>query len=198
MCGTLPRCVPLDQCTRLLGLIIVALFCSMVRRIRISPPGKILLRNPCCSRYVMGSTLSGVCWPSRQILYARMDRHNAYWNSFWGNSRYGNAFLSGEPQEYSVHNPQHEFHRTLLLLLVLQTATVWSWRHRSILAPLGMVCWLVAAPGIDPATVSQVAANTWIKRHTRQCVRFEVCGTIHLMRSIFSRCKSYASDVRLS
>jgi len=116
-----------------------------------------------------------------------MDRHTAYWNrlfvwaffgnryarwtailpigtGFWGKLRgYSNAFLSGEPQEYIGHNPAARIAiATLLLLLVLQTATGVVLAGTDLFwPPLGrwFAGW-VAAPGIDPATVSQLAANT--------------------------------------
>ena len=110
-----------------LGLIIVGAILLNDDTLGISTPGKILLKQiHVVLGYVMGLDLIWrFVWAFFGNRYARWTAMLPIGTGFWGKLRgYGNAFLSGEPQEYVGHNPAARIAiAALLLLLILQTAT---------------------------------------------------------------------------
>jgi len=149
-----------------LGLIIVGVILLNDDALGISSNGKILLKQiHVVLGYVMGLNLIWrFVWAFFGNRYARWGAMLPYGSGFWGKLRaYGNAFLSGEPQEYVGHNPAARLAiAVLLLLLVLQAATGVILAGTDLFwPPFGrwFAGW-VAATGIDPATVSSLAPNT--------------------------------------
>jgi Ni/Fe-hydrogenase 1 B-type cytochrome subunit len=148
------------------GLIVVGTILLNDDALGISVPGKILLKQiHVVLGYVMGLNLIWrFVWAFFGNRYARWAAILPYGTGFWGKLRgYGNAFMSGEPQEYVGHNPAARIAiAALLLLLVLQIATGVILAGTDLFWPPlgGWFAGWVAAPGIDPAMVSPLAANT--------------------------------------
>jgi len=96
--------------------------------------------------------------------YARWNAILPYGRGYWRKLRaYGNAFFSGQPQEYVGHNPAARLAiAVLLLLLLLQAATGLILAGTDLFwPPFGR--WFaewVAAAGVDPAMVSSLSTNT--------------------------------------
>jgi Ni/Fe-hydrogenase 1 B-type cytochrome subunit len=149
-----------------LGLIIIGAILLNDDALGISITGKILLKEVhVVLGYVMGLNLIWrFVWAFFGNRYARWTAILPIGTSFWGKLRsYGNAFLSGEPQEYIGHNPAARVAiAALFLLLVLQIATGVVLAGTDLFWPPlgGWFAGWVAATGIDPATVSPLASNT--------------------------------------
>ena len=149
-----------------LGLIVVGVILLNDDALGLSANGKILLKQiHVVIGYVMGLNLIWrFVWAFFGNRYARWSAMLPYGSGFWGKLRaYGDAFLSGEPQEYIGHNPAARIAiAVLLLLLVLQAATGVILAGTDLFWPPfgGWFAGWVAATGIDPATVSPLAPNT--------------------------------------
>ena len=148
------------------GLIVVGVMLLNDDLLGLSADGKILLKEiHVVLGYVMGLNLIWrFVWAFLGNRYARWSAILPFGSGFWSKLRaYGNAFLSGEPQEYIGHNPAARLAvAVLLLLLVLQAATGVILAGTDLFwPPFGrwFAGW-VAAAGIDPAMVSPLAANT--------------------------------------
>ncbi len=149
-----------------LGLSIVGVILLNDNALGLSAHGKILLKQiHVVLGYVMALNLIWrFVWAFFGNRYARWSAMLPFRSGFWGKLRaYGNAFLSGEPQEYIGHNPAARLAvAALLLLLVLQAATGMILAGTDLFwPPFGswFAGW-VAAAGVDPATVSPLAAKT--------------------------------------
>lgn len=149
-----------------LGLSIVGVILLNDNALGLSANGKILLKQiHTVLGYVMALNLIWrFVWAFFGNRYARWSAMLPFRSGFWGKLRaYGNAFLSGEPQEYIGHNPAARLAVVaLLLLLVLQAATGMILAGTDLFwPPFGswFAGW-VAAAGADPATVSPLAAHT--------------------------------------
>ena len=148
------------------GLIVVGVVLLNDDALGLSANGKILLKQiHVVIGYVMGlNLLWRFVWAFFGNRYARWSAMLPYGSSFWGKLRgYGEAFLSGEPQEYIGHNPAARIAiAVLLLLLVLQAATGAILAGTDLFWPPfgGWFAGWVAAAGIDPATVSSLVPGT--------------------------------------
>jgi Ni/Fe-hydrogenase 1 B-type cytochrome subunit len=148
------------------GLIFVGVVLLNDDALGLSANGKILLKQiHVVLGYVMGLNLIWrFVWAFFGNRYARWSGMLPYGSGYWRKLRaYGNAFLSGEPQEYVGHNPAARLAiAVLLLLLLLQAATCVILASTDLFwPPFGswFAGW-VAAAGIDPATVSPLVPNT--------------------------------------
>jgi Ni/Fe-hydrogenase 1 B-type cytochrome subunit len=111
-------------------------------------------------------TSSGVLYAPFSVTAMRAGRAMLpYGSGYWGALRsYATAFLTGEPQQYLGHNPVARIAIALLLLLLLvQTATGLLLAGTDLFwPPFG--AWFagrIAAAGVDAATVSPLALNTF-------------------------------------
>ena len=148
------------------GLIILGIILLNEGALGLSASGKILLKQIHVGLgYVMGLNLIGrFVWAFFGNRYARWSAMLPYGSGFWARLHaYNSAFLSGEPQEYAGHNPAARLAiAVLLLLLVVQAATGVILAGTDLFWPPfgGWFAGWVAAAGVDPATVSPLAANT--------------------------------------
>lgn len=104
-----------------------------------------------------------------------------YWRALRG---YAAAFLAGRPQQYVGHNPAARIGIGLMLcLLAIQAVTGLILAGTDLFWPPfgGWVAGWVAAAGVDPATVSPLAANT-MDRTAYQAMRAfrHPVATIHV------------------
>jgi cytochrome b len=160
------RCFHWINVLAVFGLIIVGVILLNDDALGISTGGKMLLKKiHVALGYVMVANLIWRCvWAFRGNRYARWQAMVPYGAGYWGALRsYGSAFLHGEPQQYVGHNPAGRIGVALLLfLLLLQAATGLVLAGTDLYWPPfgGYFAGWVAAPGIDPATVSALAPNT--------------------------------------
>ena len=149
-----------------LGLSIIGIILLNDDALVLSANGKILLKqiHVVCG-YVMALNLMWrFLWAFFGNDYARWNAILPYGRGYWRKLRaYGNAFFSGQPQEYVGHNPAARLAiAVLLLLLLLQAATGLILAGTDLFwPPFGR--WFaewVAAAGVDPAMVSSLSTNT--------------------------------------
>jgi Ni/Fe-hydrogenase 1 B-type cytochrome subunit len=170
-----------------LGLIIVGVILWNDDALGLSAAGKNLLKKiHVALGYVMTLNL---LW---RFVWAFFGNRYARWQSllpggpgyFRALRSYASDFLAGEPQQYAGHNPAARIGITLvLLLLVIQAGAGLILAGTDLFwPPFGswFAGW-VAAPGVDPATVSPLASNT-INQAAYQAMRAfrRPVVTIHL------------------
>jgi len=149
-----------------LGLIGIGVMLLNDDALGLSASGKIKLKQIHVTLgYVMAVNLIWrVVWAFLGNRYARWRAILPYGPGYWGALRsYVAAFLSGEPQQYVGHNPAGRIAIVLiLLLLVVQTATGLILAGTDLFWPPfgGWFADRVAAPGIDPASVTPLASDT--------------------------------------
>jgi Ni/Fe-hydrogenase 1 B-type cytochrome subunit len=149
-----------------LGLMIVGVILMNDDALGLATGGKVLLKQVHVSLgYVMALNLIWrFVWAFLGNRYARWRALLPYGSGYLGALRsYASAFLAGEPQQYVGHNPVARIGIALLLvLLLIQTATGLILAGTDLFWPPfgGWFAGWVAAPGIDPATVSPMAPTT--------------------------------------
>lgn len=149
-----------------MGLIIVGTLLWNDNALGFSTAGKFILKEIHTTLgYVMSvNLLWRFVWAFLGNRYARwkafLPGGPGYWRAVRG---YTAAFLAGEPQRYAGHNPVARIAITvMLLLLVIQAGTGLILAGTDLFwPPFGswFARW-VAAAGVDPASVSPLAANT--------------------------------------
>lgn len=149
-----------------LGLIALGLVLLNDDALGLSGRGKITLKQiHVALGYVMTLNL---LW---RFVWAFFGNRHARWSAilpggrgYWRALRgYAAAFVGGSPQQYVGHNPAARIGiALLLLLLVAQAATGLILAGTDLFWPPlgGWFAGWVAAPGVDPATLSPLAANT--------------------------------------
>jgi Ni/Fe-hydrogenase 1 B-type cytochrome subunit len=149
-----------------LGLVIVGVIVWNDDALGLSAGGKILLKEiHVALGYVMVlNMLWRFVWAFFGNRYARwraiLPGGPAYWQAL---RSYVATFLAGQPQQYVGHNPAARISiALLLLLLVIMAGTGLILAGTDLFwPPLGsLFAGWVAAPGVDPSTVSPLAANT--------------------------------------
>jgi Ni/Fe-hydrogenase 1 B-type cytochrome subunit len=149
-----------------IGLIIVGVILWNDNALGLSATGKMILKEIHATLgYVMSlNLLWRFVWAFLGNRYARwrafLPGGPGYWQALRG---YAAAFLAGEPQQYAGHNPIARIAITvMILLLVIQAGTGLILAGTDLFwPPFGswFAGW-VAATGVDPASVSPLAANT--------------------------------------